>query len=879
VAIATKLMAKDPAQRFQSAAEVAELLERCLAHVQSPNTVALPFVMTRLSGSLRTSPRRRAINRWAALVLPILAGLFVVSEGTGATHIVKSLGTILRFRTAEGTLVVEVDDPAVKVSLDDKDLVITGAGAQEVRLKVGSHTVRATKDGQTKSEIVSIEKDGKATVKVSFESDGPRAPIVDPNAGPSQPPFVKDFRQYTLQFQNEPWSAVFDGLTKLTGYPVTARTKPTGTFTFVSPKNEGGMLRRYKLAEVIDIVNDALMQQHFLLVRRRERFIVMPTDEKINPTYFENVSSYELEQRGKTELVNYIVRLEHVRGMDARAELQKLLSPIGMATTIPGGGISISDKAENVRRIVQVLTDLDRRGADAPNRFGGVGSDGRLPPPAPPKVDERKFQIEFRDQPWGKIFDWFGEQAKTPVINNLKPAGTFSLFPAREYTLGEFFDLMNDSLMQEKYLLVRRDKDFVVVRTDQKIDPSLYLQTAVAELPRHSRSDLVSIVYRLGKMQAADAILAVQKMQSAMGGTVAEPVTNALLISDTAEHVRTIVRVLGELEKGPRGGDLGGGAPGATIGDPAGGGGKGALLKPKSPVFGLLAADAPIALSLTDDGIEVWEVAASQSRIKLQFRVPTDDSREKSVTPKMAISSDGKLAAYVVRDTLVVCDTTTGKRLKDATSHAGGIAAVAFGAHGKLIATAGATSRVVRVWDTSTGNEVRQIAVEVGPATVLAFSPDGTKLFAANHHIEIFAVTTGERIDVRDSMDGRVQAAAFTPDGNVVALAGRTILTWKPEKDAKVQRIETQIDLSAMALTSDGQRVLVGGRDGKLALYRLVDGRLVRPSTVPGPVHALSISPDGQSYSVITETEDGRQLIGSSVANLSDSIFPPPVGR
>jgi serine/threonine-protein kinase len=40
--ILRSLLAKDPDARFQSAAEVAELLERCLAHVQQPLTVGLP---------------------------------------------------------------------------------------------------------------------------------------------------------------------------------------------------------------------------------------------------------------------------------------------------------------------------------------------------------------------------------------------------------------------------------------------------------------------------------------------------------------------------------------------------------------------------------------------------------------------------------------------------------------------------------------------------------------------------------------------------------------------------------------------------------------------------------------------------------------------
>lgn len=48
-AIVAKLLAKNVAERFQSANVVAELLKHCLAHVQQPTAVSLPQELTRLS--------------------------------------------------------------------------------------------------------------------------------------------------------------------------------------------------------------------------------------------------------------------------------------------------------------------------------------------------------------------------------------------------------------------------------------------------------------------------------------------------------------------------------------------------------------------------------------------------------------------------------------------------------------------------------------------------------------------------------------------------------------------------------------------------------------------------------------------------------------
>ncbi len=53
-----RLHEKDPSRRFASATEVAALLERCLAHVQQPGTVALPAELTEAPVPRRSASRR-----------------------------------------------------------------------------------------------------------------------------------------------------------------------------------------------------------------------------------------------------------------------------------------------------------------------------------------------------------------------------------------------------------------------------------------------------------------------------------------------------------------------------------------------------------------------------------------------------------------------------------------------------------------------------------------------------------------------------------------------------------------------------------------------------------------------------------------------------
>src|SRR5262249_44735235 len=119
--IMNRLHAKDPAQGFPAAAEVAAVLSGCLAPVPHPAPPPRP-----LRGFLRQDepgprrPGRRGLAAAAAAVLVLGLGL--------------AAGVVMRVRTPDGTLVIEVNDPAVQVTVDGKEVVISGAGLAEIRL-------------------------------------------------------------------------------------------------------------------------------------------------------------------------------------------------------------------------------------------------------------------------------------------------------------------------------------------------------------------------------------------------------------------------------------------------------------------------------------------------------------------------------------------------------------------------------------------------------------------------------------------------------------------------------------------------------------------------------------------------------------------------
>jgi len=179
VSIIDRLLAKDPDDRFQTAAEVAELLSRHLAHLQDPLSTPLPGVMKPVRRQNGDSRR----NRWMMAGVTLLAVLVGVGL-TEATGITQFTATVIRIVTGEGTLVVVVDDPTVQVSIDGDQISISGGGVKELKLRPGRYKFRASKDGQpVKEELVTITRGGKQVVKISREIEVSTAVLSKPEPG------------------------------------------------------------------------------------------------------------------------------------------------------------------------------------------------------------------------------------------------------------------------------------------------------------------------------------------------------------------------------------------------------------------------------------------------------------------------------------------------------------------------------------------------------------------------------------------------------------------------------------------------------------------------------------------------------------------------
>ena len=82
----------------------------------------------------------------------------------------------------------------------------------------------------------------------------------------------------TVNFTSANWDEVLEWFSKESGLTPILTVKPTGSVDLKPPKD-----RKFTIGEVVDLLNEAMTQQKFILIRRQVSFYIHPSDEKIDP--------------------------------------------------------------------------------------------------------------------------------------------------------------------------------------------------------------------------------------------------------------------------------------------------------------------------------------------------------------------------------------------------------------------------------------------------------------------------------------------------------------------------------------------------------------------------------------------------------------------
>ncbi|KAB8319929.1 hypothetical protein SD81_014240 [Tolypothrix campylonemoides VB511288] len=144
----------------------------------------------------------------------------------------------------------------------------------------------------------------------------------------------------------------------------------------------------------------------------------------------------------------------------------------------------------------------------------------------------------------------------------------------------------------------------------------------------------------------------------------------------------------------------------------------------------------------------------------------------------LAFSPDGKILASggAKNDkTIKVWYLAENKflTLKSHSQDLGGIHSIAFHPDGKQIAS-GSTDKTIKIWQLSSGQELRTLTGHSDDVYSITFSPDGKQVASGSKDktIKLWQVDTGEEIRTFTEIEQPIYCLAFSPDGKTLAVGG-----------------------------------------------------------------------------------------------------------
>lgn len=129
-----RLLEKDREARFQSAEELAHILEQCLAHVQKPTTEPLPLAVVPKKSFFDRGRIRNWIVAGMASAFLFFAGVLIILETNKGTITIKS----------------EADNVPIRIKRSDKvvDEMVVSRTGKSVRLAAGEYVIEFDGDSQ-----------------------------------------------------------------------------------------------------------------------------------------------------------------------------------------------------------------------------------------------------------------------------------------------------------------------------------------------------------------------------------------------------------------------------------------------------------------------------------------------------------------------------------------------------------------------------------------------------------------------------------------------------------------------------------------------------------------------------------------------------------
>ncbi len=197
--------------------------------------------------------------------------------------------------------------------------------------------------------------------------------------------------------------------------------------------------------------------------------------------------------------------------------------------------------------------------------------------------------------------------------------------------------------------------------------------------------------------------------------------------------------------------------------------------------------------------------------------------------------------------------------IRSISDHKKPVNSIAFSPDGQIIASGSADGNV-KLWESSSGKQIKSLIRHPYPIISIAFSPDGNILACGSDSgsIALWDLNYKEKIRTFKEHEGKVWSILFSNDGKLIVSSSddKTIRLRDMEsgKEIKTLRWHTG-SVNTIALAKDNKTLLSGSSDGTIVIWDITTGESIKRIKTD-PINSIDLSPDGKH--VATGSSDGK---------------------
>jgi WD40 repeat protein len=225
----------------------------------------------------------------------------------------------------------------------------------------------------------------------------------------------------------------------------------------------------------------------------------------------------------------------------------------------------------------------------------------------------------------------------------------------------------------------------------------------------------------------------------------------------------------------------------------------------------------------------------------------------------IAFSPDGQLLATGVKywnanppndDTARIWDLNTGRPIHELSPRENQVYSVAFSPDGSLLATAYSSINIIDIWSVK-----RTLSGHTDAIDEVDFSPDGNLVATGSFDstIKIWQTQTGKELKELRNHTSNVEDVAFSPDGELIASGSsdHTTRIWDVASGRQVHVLQHYLNVNKIAFTPDGKRLFTACTYGTAKIWDVRSGRaILELRAILDRYPSMAISSDGRFIAV-----------------------------